>query len=79
MEIRVGNIIVNADIPNLGKGDVLFLNQVANFTMSYFHADKKLKRIASVLLADIGVTMAKIALLEDLKGEEKDDDKGGGV
>ena len=77
MEVRVKNIIINVDTPMMNEHDKSFVEQQANIIAAYFRSNEQLRRIVHIMMADAGVTFAKLALLQDM--EKGKDDKGGGV
>ena len=77
MEVRVKNVIINVDAPSMTEQDEAFVEHQANIIVGYFLSNAHLKRIAHIMMADAGVTLAKLALLQDM--EKGKDDKGGGV
>ena len=77
MEVRVKNIIINVDVPQMTEHDKAFVEQQANLIVGYFLSNAHLKRIVHIMMADAGVTLAKLALLQDM--ERGENGKGGGV
>jgi len=74
MEVRVRDVIINVDRV-VTEQDKAFLEHQANIIIGYFLSNERLKKVAYIMMADAGVTLAKLALMEEMRGEENG--KGG--
>jgi len=79
MEVRVKNIIINVDVPQMTEHDKAFVEQQANLIVGYFKSNQRLRQIVHIMMADAGVTLAKLALLQSMDNEHREETKDGGV